>query len=32
MSKMIIEENMNGKLKVENIKNGAKFTFVIPKI
>jgi signal transduction histidine kinase len=32
MSKMIIEENMNGKLIVENIKNGARFIFAIPKI
>jgi signal transduction histidine kinase len=27
MVKMIIQENMNGKISVENTKNGAKFTF-----
>ena len=30
MSKTIIETNMNGKLEVENIENGAKFTIIIP--
>ena len=31
MSKIIIDKNMNGKLKVNNTKNGAKFTVYIPK-
>ncbi len=31
MSKIIIEKNMNGKLSVENIQEGAKFTVKIPK-
>ena len=30
MSKTIIETNMNGKLLVENLENGAKFTIIIP--
>ena len=30
MSKIIIEENMNGKLSVENIDDGAEFTIQIP--
>lgn len=30
MSKTIIEDNMQGKLKVENVNNGAKFTIKIP--
>jgi len=31
MSKIIIDKNMNGKLKVRNTKNGAKFLIYIPK-
>jgi len=31
MSKLIIENNMNGKLEVQNNKNGAVFTITIPK-
>jgi len=31
MSKIIIDKNMNGKLKVTNTKNGAKFWIYIPK-
>jgi len=31
MSKLIIENNMNGKLEVQNNKNGAIFTITIPK-
>ncbi|XPV68941.1 MAG: sensor histidine kinase [Halarcobacter sp.] len=30
MSKLIIENNMNGRLFVENINNGAKFTITVP--
>ena len=30
MSKNIIETNMNGKLLVENIENGAKFVIIVP--
>jgi len=30
MSKIIIEQNMNGKLEVENLEHGAKFTIRIP--
>ncbi len=32
MSKMIIEENMQGELKVENSKDGAVFTISVPNI
>ena len=32
MSKIIVEKNMKGKLKVKNIKNGAQFSILIPKI
>ncbi len=32
MSKIIVEKNMKGKLKVKNIKNGAQFAILIPKI
>jgi signal transduction histidine kinase len=32
MAKMIIEMNMNGKLSVENTKNGAKFTIELRKV
>ena len=31
MSKIIVEKNMKGKLKVKNIKNGAQFAIYIPK-
>ena len=31
MSKIIIEKNMKGKLRVKNTKNGALFTIHIPK-
>ena len=31
MSKIIVEKNMKGKLKVKNIKNGAQFALYIPK-
>lgn len=31
MSKIIVEKNMNGKLLVENIKNGARFTIIVSK-
>lgn len=31
MSKLIIENNMNGRLFVENTKYGAKFTITVPK-
>ena len=31
MSRIIVDKNMNGKLKVTNIKNGAKFWIYIPK-
>ena len=30
MSKIIIEQNMNGKLSVENIKGGSVFSIAIP--
>ncbi|MCV6607430.1 MAG: ATP-binding protein, partial [Campylobacterales bacterium] len=30
MSKTIIEKNMNGRLNVENIEDGAKFTILLP--
>ena len=30
MSKMIIEQNMNGELSVKNINNGACFTIILP--
>jgi len=32
MSKIIVDKNMKGKLRVKNIKNGAKFSVVVPKI
>ncbi len=32
MSKLIIENNMDGKLVVENLQNGAVFKIIIPKI
>ncbi len=32
MSKLIVENNMNGKLDVENIQNGAVFKIIIPKL
>ena len=31
MSKLIIENNMNGELKVQNKNEGALFTITIPK-
>ena len=31
MSKIIVEKNMKGKLKVENTPKGARFTVIIPK-
>ena len=31
MSKIIVEKNMKGKLRVKNTKNGALFTIHIPK-
>ena len=31
MSKIIIDKNMNGKLKVRNTRIGAKFLIYIPK-
>ena len=31
MSKMIIDQDMNGLLSVENVENGAKFTIKLPK-
>ena len=31
MSKIIVEKNMKGKLRVKNIKNGAQFAIFIPK-
>ena len=30
MSKNIIETNMNGKLLIENLENGAKFVIIVP--
>ena len=32
MSKIIVEKNMNGKLSVENTKNGARFAIFLPKV
>ena len=32
MSKIIIEKNMIGKLKVKNTKSGARFAVFIPKV
>ncbi len=32
MTKIIIEEHMNGKIKVENINNGAKFSIILNKM
>ena len=32
MSKIIIDKNMKGKLRVRNTKNGAKFGILVPKI
>jgi sensor histidine kinase regulating citrate/malate metabolism len=31
MSKIIVDKNMKGKLKVKNTKQGAKFSISIPK-
>jgi len=31
MSKIIVEKNMKGKLKVDNINSGARFAIYIPK-
>lgn len=31
MSKLIIENNMNGRLFVENTQDGALFTITVPK-
>jgi two-component system, NtrC family, C4-dicarboxylate transport sensor histidine kinase DctB len=31
MSKIIIEKNMKGRLRVKNIKDGAQFAIFIPK-
>ena len=31
MSKIIIEQNMHGKLSVENANDGACFTILLPK-
>ena len=32
MSKLIIENNMKGTIKAQNINNGALFTIYIPKL
>jgi len=32
MSKLIVENNMNGKLLVENIDDGAEFIIIVPKV
>jgi hypothetical protein len=32
MSKIIVEKNMKGKLRVKNINNGALFAIYTPKI
>ncbi len=31
MSKIIVEKNIKGKLKVQNVNDGARFEIVIPK-
>lgn len=32
MSKLIVENNMNGKLLVKNMSHGARFTIIVPKV